>query len=230
MKKFHKLFLLIVLLPVCCFAQTNDDLGIGPHVKIFASAGLSAYKMSPSGTFPFYNESAHSGVSPRASFGINFSPRPEIDRIIIKAEFAYSSAAYKTKVNLYFTQPNDKTDFSFGQHTFSVIPQLQSNVYNGSSVKVYINGGVSFNFSGYTGNSINNSQSGVTEDHYLTLNSRWISVPLKAGIVISKHIDLWANYSFPINITDDSNSPSRHQNFDYKLKISTTQAGLSYIF
>lgn len=199
-------------------------------IKLFVGAAINSNTITPGGTFPFYNPTSYSTTTPAAAIGVSFSINPDVDKVLLKAEIGFSSAEYKTLVNFYADQPNFKTSYGFKQKTFSFTPQMQYNVYNSQSFKAYLDAGIAVNVSTYTGNTINNTQSGEQQDNYLALNKNWFAIPLKAGVIVAKHLDIFVGYNFPMSITNERNSTSIHQSYNYSLNISTVSAGLNYIF
>ncbi|MDB5130260.1 MAG: hypothetical protein JWR02_9 [Mucilaginibacter sp.] len=198
-------------------------------VRFTVGAGLSFNTITRIGTFPMYNTTpSHNSVTPRAAVGFNFYPVPEVGKSIIRIELSYSTASYQTTGNLYYYQPDVKSTYSFGQRTLSLSPQFQYSIYNSDPFKFYLGAGLSMNLSRYSGNSVYNPVTTYTETNYSGVNQQWFSIPVKAGIILNKNIDISLSYNFPTSITDDVGG--KHQDFNYSLKLSSAQATLNYIF
>ncbi len=199
------------------------------YIRFFAGVGLNYSTVNLDGNFPLYNLStrSHSSFSPKVSVGFNFFPVPDVGKSVLKLEVAYSSAEFETVGEPYFMENQIKSTYSFQQHTFSLIPQFQYNVYNTDSFKIYADAGLSVNLSTYSGDSYVNPVTNETESNF-GLSKRWFSVPLKAGIILKKNFDLSLTYIFKESISSDV--AGAHQDYNYTFNITTVQFGLSYIF
>lgn len=201
----------------------------GKHVRFFIGAGAVFNQINLSGTMPLFNpSSSYSSVGSRLSAGFDFYPVPDVGKSIIKFEAAYWSASYKTTGSLYFNNPDTKSTYHYQQNNISIIPQFQYNIYNTDPFKFYIDAGVSVNFSQYTDNKVYNPVTNVTDNNFTGFNNHWFSVPVKAGIIVHKNVDISIGYSFPTSISD--NVAGHHQDYNYNFSLSTFQAGVSYIF
>jgi len=199
------------------------------YVRFFAGAGISFNTITRTGTFPLYNSTpSHSSLSPKISLGFNFYPVPDVGKSVIRIEFLYTSGNYQTTGGLYYFQPDITTTYSFKERTYSVNPQFQYSLYNSDPFKFYINTGLLINFSQYTGNSVYNPVTNQNQTNYSGLNQHWLSVPLKAGIILKNHIDISLTYNFPISISD--NLGGTHEDFNYSINLTSLQAMISYIF
>jgi hypothetical protein len=199
------------------------------YIRFFAGIGLSFNTINLKGQTPLYNASpSHTPLAPKISAGFNFYPVPDVGRSLIKLEVAYSSASYTITGNQYYYDPSVKSTYSFNQHTFSVIPQFQYNIYNTDPFKIYADAGLWVNISQYSGNSIYNPVTAQTTTNFLGLNDRWLSIPLKAGIILKKDWDISLTYSFSESITN--NAGGTREDLNYSLNLSTLQVGLNYIF
>jgi hypothetical protein len=197
-------------------------------VRLFAGAGAGFNTITRTGTFILTNSSpAYSSVTPKISAGISFYPVPDVGASVMKLELSYSSAEYQTSGNLYYYDPTIISTYEFKQSTISVTPQFQYNIYNSDPFKFYLDAGLSLNFSTYTGNSIYDKVTNDVIKKVAGLSNRWLSVPLKAGVVLKNNFDISATYIFPTAISDYAGSAS---SYNYLLKLSSLQIGLSYIF
>ncbi|HEY2581256.1 MAG TPA: hypothetical protein VGI43_05600 [Mucilaginibacter sp.] len=201
-----------------------------PFVRFFADAAVGFNTINRTGTFPLYNSNpSHSSATPKISAGINFYPAPQVGRTVLRIEAAYTSVNYETSGNLdYQYNPDLISSFSFVQHNFSLTPQLQYNVYNSDAISFYLNVGLSINFSQYTGNTVYDPYTHDTYTDFSGLNDRWLSVPIKTGIILKNHLELLLTYIPTVSISD--NHAGTHQDFDYSLNYTSLQAGLGYIF
>lgn len=198
-----------------------------PHLRFFIGIGASFNAISPKGDLPIYNAHSYNSFAPNISAGFNFYPKPDVERSVIKVEFLYSSASYKTDGTVYIFDPKSITHYYYDSHTISFIPQFQYGVYNTDAFKFYLSLGVSTNYSKYSGNTFTGTDGTKTED-YLGLNSLWMSLPFKAGIILKKDLDLSVAYSYPMSVSD--NHAGNRQNYNYSINMRSVRFTLGYIF
>jgi len=198
-------------------------------VGFFASIGGSYDKVDMKGSFPLYNldKKSKSSFSPRISAGINLYPVPDVRRSVIKIEFAYFSDSFETTGEPYFNNSQAKSTYSFQQHTFSIIPQFQYDVYHSDPLKVYLDAGLAINLSSYSGDSYVNTVTNETESDF-GLSKKWFSFPFKAGIILNKKLDVSLTYIYQQSISD--NVSGTHQNYNYSFNLQSVQFGIGYIF
>jgi hypothetical protein len=197
-------------------------------IRLFAGAALAFNTITRTGAFPLSNSVAsHSSLTPKISVGFNFYPAPDVATSVIKLELSYASANYQTAGNIYTYESSVKSNYYVAQHTISITPQFQYNLYNTDPFKFYIDAGLSANFSTYNGNSVYDPITHDTQTNFLGLNNRWLSIPLKAGIILKKNIDVSVTYILPVAISDNAGSTSGG---NYLLNFSSIQVGLTYIF
>jgi hypothetical protein len=199
------------------------------YIKFAVGAGLTYANINFTGVSPLYNTAkTYNSISPRIFVGFNFYPSPDVAKSVIKVDFAYSSASYKTSGNLYFYQPDIKSIYHFKQNTISFIPQFQYNIYNSDPFKFYLDAGLSVNFSTYSDNSVYNPVTKSTDTDFTGFNDKWLSAPVKAGIILNKTIDISVIFGLPVSISN--NVAGHHQDFNENYKLTTITAGVSYIF
>lgn len=201
----------------------------GKYVRFFAGVGVNFNTVNFTGATPLYNMApSYNSVAPRVSAGFNFYPVPDVGKWLLKFEVAYSSDTYKTIGSLYYYDPTIKSTFNAVQHTISVIPQVQYNIYNTDAFKFYLDAGFSVNFSQYGDNSVYDPLTKYPDNDFIGFDNRWFSFPFKAGIVLNKRIDISVMYTLPAPISDDATG--HHEDFNYSFKLSSLGAGVSYIF
>jgi hypothetical protein len=167
-------------------------------------------------------------VAPKISAGINLYPSPEVEKTALRLEVSYTSTTYKTTGNLGYYDPDVKSDLNLVQNILSFIPQFQYSLYNTDPFKFYIDAGLSINFSFFSGNSVFSHVTNQYEYGFLSTNVHGLTVPLKAGIILKKNIDISVTYVLPTSETNYVNGTT--QEFNYSLNVSMLQATLSYIF
>jgi hypothetical protein len=184
----------------------------------FASAGLNISQISSS-LSDFDGSSA--AYFPRLAVGINILANPNVGKLVLRAEVAYTSNKFK---NTKVTNNGNETDtYAFNQNTLSVIPQLLYNFYNTDSFKFYGDVGVSFNISRY-GNNLSHIKTGNTDYAYknqYSLSSTWTAFPIKIGAVLNKKLDI--NIAYIANATFS-------QAVGYAIQVKAVQIGINYTF
>ena len=212
--------------------ESSRDTGensTGHTARLFVGAGVSFNTITLSGITPLYNSNgSHSSIGAKFSAGINLYPVPAVGKSVIRLEATYTSASFSTSGNLYFSEPAIKANYSLGLHIISIIPQFQVNLYNSNALKFYVDAGVGFNFAQYSDNAIYDSVTKLTYSNYFGTNKHWFSVPVKAGVILNRNIEISLDYIYAQKISNNSTGDAL--NYDYTLKISNVQAALSYLF
>ncbi|HEY9002177.1 MAG TPA: hypothetical protein VIM89_12550 [Mucilaginibacter sp.] len=126
-------------------------------------------------------------TSPRLNAGFDIFVNPNVQQLILRAEL---SIYY---VNPKFNLP-DGSVYTFRQYTAAFTPQILFNVYNKDAFKIYIDGGVSFNFSAYANDKITYTASNTVQNSPYQLEPYWANFPLQAGVIINKKLDFAFTY------------------------------------
>ena len=170
----------------------NEINGIKPQKKsgfngrFFLSAALNLSTTKVSGENIFSSAPSSSTYTPKISFGMDIFMNPEIQKVI-----------FRTDVSLSYIDPKmEKKDasLSFRQYTATITPQLIINVFNKDDVKVYLDAGVGFNISQYT-NKAYASVFYYSNGFPYNMSSFWLNLPVQAGVVLNKRVELFTSYS-----------------------------------
>ncbi|WP_345949587.1 hypothetical protein ABDD95_22335 [Mucilaginibacter sp. PAMB04274] len=142
--------------------------------------------------------SGQSSVSylPRLSAGMDFMPNKNVQRFFLRSELALSYIKPRFEANNTASENYD-VKYQFDQLNIALIPQLLFNVYNSDALKIYLNGGVAFNYSIYMNNksiSANPYRPDVIDDYYI-FHKIWMNFPLEIGTSIHKRFNFFALYS-----------------------------------
>lgn len=197
-----------------------------PSTRFFVGAGLNNSKSVYKGSALLANGAGETKGSslPFITFGADLFANPAIGKLIFRLEL--SLLASKGEVTT--TTPIAATavlTHKFDKYSAVLAPQVIYNMYNTDPLKVFIGGGVALNLSSYSNdissrtNSLTNNVV-VTEDIY-EFEAFTFSVPVTAGVVINKKIEVSAGYTFPSTLYS---SGSMHID-ERKIKI-----GVSYLF
>jgi hypothetical protein len=172
------------------------------------------------GNFTYRNVSAGSSYLPGALVGINVYTNPDVGKLILRGEVSFLPNSIKTYFNSYYnTASQARSYFTVDQYTLSFTPQVLYNIYNGYSFKFYLEGGVSVNFSKYNNDKIYDGLYNTNYYAYTPFSTKWISVPLSAGITLERSVGIFATYTPPVVISDGGN-------YTY----SSIRFGVSYTF
>jgi hypothetical protein len=113
----------------------------------------------------------------------------------------------------------------FKQHTATLTPQLIYNLYSTNKLKVFVDGGFALNFSSYNKYyymmNFGNGASVRKTGNYPEFEKFWVGFPVKAGVVISNTIEIYASHSFPTPITQVMGAGAADSYY---------QAGVNYLF
>ena len=89
--------------------------------------------------------------------------------------------------------------------------------------------GLAFNLSKNAGNTFRNNFNGESSTNYLTLNTYWITYPVKVGFVLNKKFDISVSYAFKTSLTDNMDHESKVIN-NYSIDLTSIRAGINYNF
>jgi len=194
--------------------------------RFFVGIGMNANKGYYRGQNDMASSDAHnkSSYTPYLSVGIDAFANPAIRKLIYRMELSLSTS--KNEVSLVSDgKYGQSVTHQFDQVTVSFLPQLIYNIYNKEHLKVFLGGGAGVNLSGYTNNKeITKSffrQEVTVEENKTDLEKINFSIPLSAGVVLHKKIEILAGYNFSSSITN-------YQNFS--INIQRYKIGVNYLF
>jgi len=145
------------------------------NYRLFAGFGLNSNKteVDDDGTILLPKTSFSKTLTPQVNFGIDLFVNPNVQRLIFRTEVSLS----------YINADFSDLRFTFRQTSVMVTPQLLLSLYNKDYFKLYIDGGIRFNFSSYTASS------------YIDWASPWASLPiLQVGVIMNKKTELSFTY------------------------------------
>lgn len=116
---------------------------------------------------------------PQISFGLDVFDNPNVQQWVFRTSISFSDLNVKEPT--YSPTTGIGGTVNVDQTTFSVTPQILYNLYNKENLKVFVGGGASLNFSGYS-------------DGYKFTTS-WYNLPLTAGVSINKRIEAAFTYA-----------------------------------
>jgi hypothetical protein len=196
-----------------------------PKSRFFVGAAINAGSIGFSGAHALAGSDASAKFSfgPAIAAGIDFFANPAIRRLSFRVEMALMTTKNK------FSSPSGTQ--SFDQMGAVLSPQVIYHLYNAPDFKVFIGGGVGFNFSRYS----NQKSVRYTTNFYtgaeivktnepndlLELEPFYASFPVTAGVVLNKKIELSVGYSMPAAITNYALFNADKQQF---------RLGVNYLF
>jgi len=189
-------------------------------IRLYAGLGITNNIMSFTGALKFSGEGS---IFPKISAGLDVLTNKNTQQIFLRAEFSLSVNQHS------FSNGPDASGYSASlsnvvQQTISVSPQIIFNFYNSDHFKVFIDGGLSINVSSYNSYHLTENFSHVTSattNEFPLLLHVWDSVPVKAGIVLNKKIEIYAGYAFSTILTNDD---------AFAGSLFSYQAGINYYF
>ncbi|MGZ3891150.1 MAG: hypothetical protein ACXVI9_11655 [Mucilaginibacter sp.] len=154
-------------------------------------------------------------VLPKISVGIDFLPNKSVQQLVFRGELSFNAGNYS------FANSTAYPPFSghFKQYTISVVPQFLFNFYNADKVKVFIDGGLSFNISQYSDYAT--VYPAIVLNGYPPLAKAWVSIPLKIGVTLNKKVEIYGGYTPLTNLTTVT---------DFPVTLTTYQAGINFLF
>lgn len=207
----------------------NDQELVKPKIsstRFFAGAGLNMTKAVYAGATPFTNDAAVSNksYSPVITAGVDLFANPAIGKTLYRLELSFMSN--KNEISTTTGEiASAALSHSFNQYTVVLSPQVIYNIYNAARIKAFIGAGIGMNFSKYSNNIFTRynsfrNETEVLEDE-IKLESFNFSIPVTAGVVINKKVELSAGYYFPSAITNYNT---------YSVSVKRVQVGVNYLF
>jgi hypothetical protein len=192
--------------------------------RAFAGAAVRFNRLVTGGGNTFFPDGTSTGAtSPVASVGIDYFINKHTQKVIFRVETEFSNTHLiipPTVINGGGTTAS----LDFKQFNISLVPQLVYNVYSTDKLKVFIDGGIGFNFSVRSKYSylLNfNNVSSVANLNFSGFNRYYDDFRVKTGFVISNKIEIYASHSFSAPVTSSA---------AYSASISFYQGGLNYLF
>ncbi|GAB2703067.1 hypothetical protein GCM10027037_30960 [Mucilaginibacter koreensis] len=220
---------------ILSYINTNKKAADKHHNngRAFIGGGINFHTTSFSGANEFAKTNGSKNVAPFFSAGYDFFQNADVQKMVFRGEvnlsyvspkFDYLAADGSAATGNVYSE----SFYNFKQLNISISPQLLYNIYNTNPLKIYLGTGLSYNFSIYSGNQYKRVESypfiGTTEtikDNYQKLDAGWFSFPVKAGAMINKKFELYAQYNIPVSYGNYS---------FYSIKTQTIAIGVHYCF
>lgn len=211
----HDLLKIAVALNGGNVSQSIEKSNFG--TRFFAGAGVSCTDLAFTG-FIQYGDNYR--LFPRVQAGIDFLTNKYTQRLVARLEIAATTDEHT------FTNTSERTQLKVKQYTASFIPQVYYNFYSGQNFKAFAGGGLSLNISAYPVHyytfQLGFEPAPLRKDNYPQYRSVWETAVLKAGILLSNHVEIYAGYSPWTTMTND--------HADAAGNITSYQAGVNFLF
>lgn len=198
------------------------------HTRVFIGASISNVSSSVKGLLQQPNSISATAISPKIGMGFDILTNPDVQKLIFRGEFTLS---YFKPSYVFSYSPNgvntiDNNKYSFSQYSISFIPQVIYNIYSTVKTKFFVGIGASANISAYQNNEVIYYNIASFSPYTLTpakqkVNNSFLGVtlPLQAGFIVNKNIEINIIYTPPVNVVSSSN-----------LTFSSIGAGMHYLF
>ncbi|MFB9843461.1 hypothetical protein [Mucilaginibacter ginsenosidivorans] len=154
-------------------AEYNKSHPRAVGYQLFAGLGLDITNKLPDGQYQYTSTGRHTSVLPVISGGIDVFANPNTRRLLFRFELMIADGSYTA--NYYGTLK------SFNITTFSLVPQVIYNIYNGNNLKLF--GGVGLGLNDY-----------VYEKGAYNPQSFDTTGMLQAGVQLHNQLELFAHY------------------------------------
>jgi len=204
-------------------SQNFEPSNVSGFRALMGGAARFNQLVTGGGNVFFPDGTSANAVSPVVSVGIDYFINKHTQKVIFRVETELTSA-HLTIPPTAVNGGGTTASLDFKQFNISLVPQLIYNVYSTDKLKVFINGGVGFNFSAYSKYNylLNfNNVSSVANLNFPGFNKYYDDFRVKAGFVISNKIEIYASHSFSAPLTSSA---------AYSASISFYQGGINYLF
>jgi hypothetical protein len=195
--------------------------------KFYAGIALYAGKAKYDGDHELA-EGAHSNISmlPGISAGLDWYANPKFGRLVFRLDGSFMPAKFKIKKEMGSNGGYIEHDIS--RSTFSLSPQVIYYFYNRDAFKFSLGAGISASYSIYGKSTrtenYNLGGSGGKFDYVkeIDLEPFVMSLPVRAGVLLNKRFDIYAQYNIPISAISNY--------VFYSITVNAAQVGINFVF
>jgi hypothetical protein len=205
--------------------STQQLVNISSGVRFFAGAGIRSNKLifkSANGAGPFSDGVSDNTLAPAIGGGLDILLNKHTEKLVVRMEVALSMNNFKFSE----TKGSNSATYllNFKQFAASFTPQIMYSFYSTDKLKIFVDAGLAMNVYAYNKyNYITTYSYGVSnsQSKYPEFQSFEFSIPIKAGVQINKHLEIYGSYWLPASIT---------RYLYYSADLSAFQAGINYLF
>jgi hypothetical protein len=192
--------------------------------RFFVGLGARNSKLTFKGDNPIFPEGTNkSSFSPVLAAGIDFLVNKNTQRLLLRLELEAAGNHFNFD-NISAGNNGEHNSLDIKQYVISVMPQVIYNFYSEENLKIFASVGVSANVAAYNNyNYVTTSSTGLTsvKNKYPDFQHVYFNFPLKAGVLINKHFEVYGAYLV---------SSSATNYVSYSANIAGYQAGINYLF
>ncbi|MES2109101.1 MAG: outer membrane beta-barrel protein [Bacteroidota bacterium] len=180
-------------------------------VRFFAGLAANSTKTKVNGVNSINGKHSYTGVTPLISFGADFFGNADVQKFMFRVELSYTTISphYHFSGDPGFgIQSTTVTDYKFNQRIFDVTPQVVYNIYNTAKLKVYLDGGMGFSFSGYSSHVLSGTNTTIfgtvtskTINDPYKLSSFSLNFPIQTGVIFNSHVEAYLSFTAAPNVS-----------------------------
>ncbi|WPU94161.1 hypothetical protein SNE25_01310 [Mucilaginibacter sabulilitoris] len=194
--------------------------------RFFVGAGVRNSKLAFSGVnTAFPDGTQKSSISPVLSTGIDFLTNKNTKTFFLRFELELAANHFKfPKIVSSNNNMDNYNSLDFKQYTLALMPQVVYNFYSTDNLKLFIDLGFSANFSAYNNYdyvTTYSDNSTSIRNKFPEFEQFYFSLPLKAGVLLNKHFEIYGSYWLSSSTTNYS---------QFSAGLSAYQAGINYMF
>ena len=179
------------------------------NIRLFVGIAMVSTETKVSDIHDFTNPtvSNYRSLSPKINFGIDVFGNPNVQQVIFRVELSLGYITPRLPYPVTINTVTTNEIYSINQLTTAFTPQVMFNFYNKDDIKVYLDGGIGFNYSVYPKNKITladaNANNGTTvTPQPFALSALWINFPIQTGVMLNRKVEIsftFAPYAYFTN-------------------------------
>jgi hypothetical protein len=192
------------------------------NFDLYAGLGVNAMTTKPHANYLAAGGKPYTSYLPKALIGFNAYANPNTRKLVFSVELAMALAKYKSVYDNK-VYPYQGILYTFNQTIISIEPQVSYNFYNADNFKFYATIGYDLSRLFYANKKFVRQDDGTDASYALFpffLSNKSNSVIYKAGFLINKKIQIYADYVSGNGISYDG---------FFSLTQSAYQIGINYL-
>ena len=172
------------------------------HFRPYIGLGINSTTTNITKSDNFNNNQTFtsSGFTPTFNLGIDFFNNPNVQQFIVRTDFTFSYTKPKFSNFTFYPTSASNQIYTLNQYTYTFALKLIYNFYNKQNLKIFISGGIGFNYANYSNNHLsyidiyNRPQN---EESIFNYGSYYTSYSFEFGAVFKQKIEI--NFMFSPN-------------------------------